>query len=43
MKYLSVGNGVVIDVWTTKAVIESAVDEIRMNAWFVNNIKYARV
>ena len=42
VKYLSVGNGVVIDVRTTKAVVESAIEEIRINAWFVTNIKYAR-
>ena len=42
MKYLSVGNGIVIDVWTTKAVVEIAIEEIKMNAWFVTDIKYAK-
>ena len=42
VKYLSVGNGIVIDVWTTKAVVESAIEEIKMNSWFVTDIKHAR-
>ena len=42
MKYLSVGNGVVIDVWTAEAIVESVVEEIRMDAWFVTDNKYIR-
>ena len=41
-KYLSVEYGVVIDVWVTKAVVESAIEEIRINAWFIINIKHAK-
>ena len=42
MKCLSIGNGVVIDVWATKAIIESVFEEIKMNTWFVTDIKYTR-
>ena len=40
VEYLGFRNGVVVGVWLTKAIVESTMKKIEMNAWITTSILY---
>ena len=42
MKNLSVRNGIIVDVWATTAIVDSAIEKNWVNTGFVTNIKHTR-